>query len=344
MGENGAMGAKGATGPTGAIGAMGEPGAMGTPGDSGPVGPTGVGSGTPGATGPTGATGNMGNSGNMGNMGTPGATGAMGTSGAIGPTGAVGTPGTAGAKGATGPTGSNGATGPTGSNGATGPTGSNGSNGPTGGTGPIGLTGGTGPTGNTGATGPTGSFSGNFTGTVTINGMDLFNAAMQDTYPAVLSASNGVGPWCGTAPTTLSVGKTDGYSAAFGVLLTTNQGQISENVHAGLASDVCATGNNPCYGPLTYFLKNPGLARTITVSETILDDAGTIYVEGVQKATTATSAVANPTVAIPTGSFALSFIACSTNGDSLIFHIDSPFITANSLQVDYDRTYHHNGK
>ncbi len=53
-----------------------------------------------------------------------------------------------------------------------------------------------------------------------------------------------------------------------------------------------------------------------------------------------------PSIQIPSGPFVLSFLACSTNGPSIGFEIFDQFITnpAYGLTVDYDRTFHRNGK
>ncbi len=125
----------------------------GPPGPPGPRGPRGF----IGPVGPTGATGAQ------GPIGLTGATGATGPTGPQGPTGLTGATGATGPQGETGPQGPSGATGPTGPQGETGP------QGPAGPAGATGATGATGPTGPQGPPGVVSFWSGNSTGTQTLN-------------------------------------------------------------------------------------------------------------------------------------------------------------------------------
>lgn len=95
--------------------------------------------------------------------GPPGPRGPRGFIGPVGPTGATGAQGPIGLTGATG------ATGPAGPQGPTGLTGATGATGPQGETGPQGPAGATGPTGPQGPPGVVSFWSGNSTGTQTLN-------------------------------------------------------------------------------------------------------------------------------------------------------------------------------
>jgi hypothetical protein len=277
--------------------------------------------------------------------------GAAGPAGPSGPAGKEGPTGAAGPAGATGPTGADGIAGPQG------PTGNDGATGAVGAMGPAGPAGATGPTGAAGTF--TGTFSGSATfsgptalnGTTTFNGLDVFNAAMQGTYPAVVSAMFGGIQWCGPAPPTFNVASDVSsvtYSAAYGQRMETLEGEFGQywNVPGGTSSTVC-TGNAYCVGPVTWFLKNPNAAKTISIGVYLDNGPSYVYVDGNQGAnafrTAALANTATASVNVPTGSFALSIIDCSTDGPSNGFVVTTRWITAAGLQVDYDRTYHRNG-
>lgn len=102
-----------------------------------------------------------------------------------------------------------------------------------------------------------------------------------------------------------------------------------------------------CYGPLTYFLRNPGAAKAISIGGYYDDGPSYAYVDGNTGPNGFRSAalVADQTafVNIPTGPFALSFIICSDNGRTIAYRIAENFIVNKGLQVDYDRTFHRNG-
>ncbi len=302
-----------------------------------------------------------------------------------------GAAGPQGTSGPTGPSGEIGATGPTGPNGPTGPTGVaeivdgglGGKEGPTGATGPTGPTG---PTGLTGATGSAGSFSGTtsspvtFSGgvtvtgglttdTLTVGGMDLFSAAMQGTYPAVLGYSNAsmLHTYCGPAPTSLDLTAPAGAagsapsiaSSAYGEVLFTSDGALNiTNIDHALSVTVPnGVGGFPtcpnqayCYGPLNYYLIPTAPISSITVSGTLDDGPSYFYLNGTQLTNYSvgssfsggsfTNAKINLTTPIGAGvSFVLSVVACSNNGPSIGFAL-SQFIDENNLAIDYDRTFH----
>jgi hypothetical protein len=165
------------------------------------------------------------------------------------------------------------------------------------------------------------------------------------TYPAVRGFGNS--PWfCGVAPPTLNLSpasptSTAPFSEGFGDVVFTSGGAFGLNLSFGEAASACPT--NVCAGPITFFLKSP-TDQTITV-HSVLDDTGAVYVNGMQRAI-ATTAVPitlsyNAVANVP---FSLSFMACSNNGPSLGFYITDSFITTYSLIVDYDATFHRNGK
>jgi hypothetical protein len=175
------------------------------------------------------------------------------------------------------------------------------------------------------------------------------------TYPAVLGQGNG--EWfCGTPPGSLNlsaippVAGTVSFSDAFGKLIYTNAGAIGINLSAIASS--CST-SNVCSGPVTFFLKAPAAPATQTFTvHTYLDQGGAVYLNGVVVAGAAPGNPATPLGGNPNSTmisvqanqaFALSFIACSTDGPSIAFNIIDQFITANSFTVDYDRTFHRNG-
>lgn len=167
-------------------------------------------------------------------------------------------------------------------------------------------------------------------------------------YPAVIATPAG-NTFCGPAPTSFSVA-TDAtsYTAAFGQLLTTSEGAFAVNPGQPFPAS-CTNGTpNYCYGPITFFLNNPNAAKTISI-ETYADDGPSyIYVDGNLGANKFLSppigaAITAVNVSIPTGAFALSYVACSNNGPSVNLRVHSKFITANLLTLDYDRTLHRNG-
>jgi hypothetical protein len=178
------------------------------------------------------------------------------------------------------------------------------------------------------------------------------------TYPGVLGSGisgpgNGATTFlyaCGTAPAAISVSSSPplpdagwGASSAFGSVFFTNGGAIDINL--GPPPETCTSSSTPmdmCAPPLTFFLKSP-VAQSITVTAW-LDNDGAIYVDGVAKLSNLSGNLVN-SIPIPAGPFALSFLACSNNGPSLVLTINDAFITnpAYALTVDFDRTFHRNG-
>lgn len=181
-------------------------------------------------------------------------------------------------------------------------------------------------------------------------GLDLFNAAMQGTYPLVVSAMRGSPFFCGPAPVSFSLGG----HASFGQILFTNEGDFSQLHYSPFTIGTsCSDANSICTGPFTYFLKNPGLARSIAIHAQLDNGDSFLYVNGNDSAggqfAFRSSPVAGNTktavqISIPAGDFALSIIGCSSDGPTNIVAVTDKFITANGLKVDYDRTFHRNGK
>jgi hypothetical protein len=169
-------------------------------------------------------------------------------------------------------------------------------------------------------------------------------------YPAVESNWGGR-MYCGPAPATFSVASDPGVSqtAAYGRIMTTSEGAFSNHAwDNGLATTCVTSGTaNWCTSPITFFLKNPNAARTISIDSYGDNGPSYWYVDGATGAngsrSVAFSAPTTVSVTIPTGAFALSLIVCSTDGPSNTMRITSKFITANQLTVDYDRTFHRNG-
>jgi hypothetical protein len=99
---------------------------------------------------------------------------------------------------------------------------------------------------------------------------------------------------------------------------------------------------------VTFFLSNPGAAKSIAIPVYLDDGPSLVYVDGnlgANRFAAVLSAGASPAnVQVPSGPFALSFIACSNNGPSIGMQVPAKFITANGLTVDLDRTYHRNGQ
>jgi hypothetical protein len=184
------------------------------------------------------------------------------------------------------------------------------------------------------------------------------------TFPAVLGLGTGKddnqtydrgGTWfCGPAPDTLNVSsaplKPDAaltFSHAFGSVLFTNGGAISLN--QDFPNNPCGAGQDVCAAPLTFFLTSPR-AQNIVVTNAV-DDAGAIYVDGKRIVQLGSFPNMMTAVPIPAGSFALSFLACSKGGAewpqaTLALAIYDRFLVdaAFDLSIDFDRTFHRNGK
>jgi hypothetical protein len=183
------------------------------------------------------------------------------------------------------------------------------------------------------------------------------------TYPAVLGLGTGYpagggpgtdvgGVWfCGGPPVTLNIdskplvpGGPVTFSHAFGSILFTNAGALSMNLDFPKA--LCSPAGM-CAQPVTFFLKSPK-AQTVSIYNYV-DDVGAIYVDGNRVATGAGAPGAS-VIPIPDGSFALSFLACSsagsTEGATIAFAIYDQFLATSDLglTVDYDRTFHRNNR
>ena len=110
-----------------------------------------------------------------------------------------------------------------------------------------------------------------------------------------------------------------------------------------MTTTACPT-NDVCAEPVTFFLVSP-TAQTITVNNA-LDNVGSIYVNGAPVLTGLGGFPNRSAIPVPAGAFALSFLACSTDGPTIAFVIYDTFLTntAYGLTVDYDRTFHRSGK
>jgi hypothetical protein len=217
--------------------------------------------------------------------------------------------------------------------------------------GPPGMQGATGPTG---PQGPPGTFAGSTDSPVvldggvainnglTVNGRDLFTAAMAGVYPAVLGYPGGFSSGhlrCG-APTTLDVGTTIGFpNATYGEIIYTTRGAFNLTQDSTPGYTACA---NFCVGPLTFFLSSPS-AQTIVLQGYFDDGPSQIYLNGAIAATVG-GANFNQGVNVPAGNFALSFVACSNNGASTGFWLTNHWITTYNLSINLDRTFHRNGQ
>jgi hypothetical protein len=159
-------------------------------------------------------------------------------------------------------------------------------------------------------------------------------------HPAVLGAGWG-SPYCSTAPGSLelSVSGTAMASAshAYGPILQTRSGAFT----IGLDGMGCSTGPNVCGAPVTFFLVSP-MAQTLSL-QVYTDNAGAVYLNGLPSVTVPNGG-GTVSVAVPQGSFALSFLACSNDGPSLALDVFNQFITEHNLTIDEDRTYHRNGQ
>ncbi|MDB4981348.1 MAG: hypothetical protein JWM82_2100 [Myxococcales bacterium] len=184
------------------------------------------------------------------------------------------------------------------------------------------------------------------------------------TFPAVLGLGTGFdtgqpldrgGTWfCGAAPDRLEVssaplvpGAAVTFSNAFGGVVFTNGGAASLN--QDFPSNPCGAGQNVCAAPLTFFLVSPK-AQTLVIRNA-LDDAGATYVDGARVAGPLGGFPNTTSIPIPAGAFALSFLACSTGGAglpqaTLAFVIYDRFLADATLglTVDFDRTFHRNGR
>ena len=315
-------------------------------GQQGPPGPQG----DPGPAGPAGAMGTMGT---MGAMGTPGTTGSSVTIASL-PVGDAhcANGGTSLTVGSTATYACNGGNGSNGSSATVTSLSAGDANCPNGGTK---IT--AGAVSSFACNGGNGTFTGTFSGTATFTGttqlngtttfagLDLFNAAWQGVYPAVLASGGSDTMFCGPAPTTINVVSDTTVSAAYGRLLNTFEGMWSQGMNEPWGLNCPATGTEAwCWGPVTFFLNNPGAAKSISIPVLLDDGPSFIYVDGNLGANKFISApiagMTNASVNIPSGPFALSVIACSNNGPSINFQIQGKFITANNLTLDYERTFH----
>jgi hypothetical protein len=182
------------------------------------------------------------------------------------------------------------------------------------------------------------------------------------TFPAVLGLGTGFdtnqpldrgGTWfCGSAPDSLELSSGPlaatarvTFSHAFGSVLFTNGGAISLN--QDFPNNPCGSGQDVCAAPLTFFLNSPK-AQTLVVANAV-DDAGAIYVDGLPVAKGLGGFPNTTSIPVPAGAFALSLMACSTGGASpatLAFVIYDKFVAdpAFGLTIDFDRTFHRNGR
>jgi hypothetical protein len=190
----------------------------------------------------------------------------------------------------------------------------------------------------------------------TIAALDERIAALESnpfagTYPAVRGLGTGPGGggggwFCGAAPTTINMATTipaTGFtgSNAFGDIVFTSGGAFGFDLSLATATNACPT-MEVCSSPITFFLKSP-VAQTITVSAYV-DDTGAAYVNGMRQALGVSGNVTVSYTAMANMPFTLSFMSCSSNGPSTAITVNDQFITKYNLQVDYDATFHRNGK
>jgi hypothetical protein len=191
------------------------------------------------------------------------------------------------------------------------------------------------------------------------------------TYPAVMGRgehANAAGTlptlsantwFCGVAPDHLFLSSAPltpnevKFSNAFGSILFTNAGAISLNLDPPIPLSTCGPmttmcppcpTKEMCGEPITFFLISKA-ARSITVTN-FLDNAGSFYVDGTLVASHHDGLVNKTTFPIPAGPFALSFLACSTDGPTIAFVIYDAFLTNPEwgLTIDYDRIFHRKNK
>lgn len=197
------------------------------------------------------------------------------------------------------------------------------------------------------------------------------------TYPAVFGLGTGYdhlpgdpppnpavpdrgGTWfCGPAPQSLQLDAPDAgevtFSHGFGSVIFTSGGRVALNldfpwIEHGSTS-ICGPDNAVCAAPLTFFLRSPR-SQMLTIHN-VLDNAGAIYVNGVRVGPYPLGGFPNETsVQVPEGAFSLSFMGCSEGIDTttanitIAFDLYDAFLTnpAYGLTVDYDRTFHRNGR
>ena len=166
------------------------------------------------------------------------------------------------------------------------------------------------------------------------------------TYPAVRGLGPGGAWFCGTAPTTINVSNAVAatlytMSNAFGDVVFTSGGAIGIDASMNGPASACA-GGTICAAPLTYFLKSP-VDQSLTI-HAYVDNTGAAYVNGTLLSNGVNGTVTasfNVTANTP---FSVSFMTCSNDGPSMAFTVNDAFITKYNLQVDYDATFHRNGK
>lgn len=226
--------------------------------------------------------------------------------------------------------------------------------GPKGDRGDQGAPGPQGDPGSTGPQGPPGTFAGSTDSPVvldggvainnglTIDGKDLFAAAMTGLYPAVLGYPGGFssGHLICIAPTTVDVSASiSAANATYGEIIYTSRGAFNLTQSGAPGYTACT---NFCVGPLTFFLNSPS-AQTIVLQGYFDDGPSQIYLNGAITATVG-GASFNQGINVPAGNFALSFVACSNNGPSTSFLLTNQWITTYNLSINLDRTFHRNGQ
>jgi hypothetical protein len=164
------------------------------------------------------------------------------------------------------------------------------------------------------------------------------------TFPAVLGRGSGGQYSCGAPPASLNVASAvpaTNFTAsqAFGDILFTNGGQFGVDLSLSGATSSCPS--NICASPVTFFLKSP-VDQTISI-HAYVDNAGAVYLNGASQTTGSGNIISSFTVTANMP-FAVSFLACSTDGPSIALTVNDQFITKYNLQVDYDSTFHRNGK
>ena len=191
----------------------------------------------------------------------------------------------------------------------------------------------------------------------------LESSQLAGSHPAVIGLGDaseiGGFYFCGTAPQTLTLSKDVPFASwvpetyEYGQLVFTRGGAVSLALGAPFES-TCPTTSNAdptssqqlCFAPLTFFLKST-VAQTLEL-RLFLDDIGAVYVDGAKKQSVNDKEGGKTfQIDVPQGPFALSLLSCSNNGASGAVMSYDPFLTdkyKETLQIDWDRVLHRNGK
>ena len=197
---------------------------------------------------------------------------------------------------------------------------------------------------NTGDTLTAADLNGNFTALdQRLAALEAKQEPFAGTYPAVRGLGPGGDWYCGAPPAALNVSPAVAatsyvQSEAFGPVLFTGGGQFGVDLSITGATSACTT---VCSNPVTFFLKST-VDQTITI-HAFVDNIGGVYVNGTSQTMGSGNIISSFTVTANMP-FSVSFLACSTDGPSTTLTVNDAFITKYNLSVDYDATFHRNGK